>query len=123
VRSVRARCGRSRKGFSRFRGGKREALLQLREAAQLTEAAKGKPSIPTLDEGAAALPEEVIGAPAEDAIDVIEAWREKLDDALSALAEARRPPSIPGPWLKQNWMAKAGGNTFEAYIGARREGD
>jgi FAD/FMN-containing dehydrogenase len=65
--------------------------------------------------------------PREEAIEAIEAWKTKLSEALDALAEARRHPSIPGPWLKQNWMARAGGNVggnvFDAYIVARREAD
>ena len=53
--------------------------------------------------------------------DRIEALREEVSDALSALAELHRPSSVPGPWLRQNWVAKAAGNVFEAYLLAVKE--
>jgi hypothetical protein len=68
----------------------------------MTAAANRKPSIPTLAER-------------------IEALREEVNAELDRLAEERRPPSIPGPWMRQNWMAKGGGNVFEAYLAAIKE--
>jgi hypothetical protein len=68
----------------------------------MTEAAKQKPSISTLAER-------------------IEALREEVSAVLDRLAEERRPPSIPGPWMRQNWMAKGGGNVFEAYLAATKD--
>lgn len=51
----------------------------------------------------------------------IGALKEEIEAELDRLAEERRPPSVPGPWMRQNWMAKAGGNVFEAYLIAVRE--
>jgi len=44
----------------------------------------------------------------------IEAIKEEAERGLDRLAEERRPESVPAPWIRQNWMAKAGGNEFEA---------
>jgi hypothetical protein len=66
-------------------------------------AAKKAPPIPTLAERIVAL-------------------RAEVEAELDRLSEANRPPSIPGPWIKQNWMGKGGGNVFEAYLAAVREG-
>jgi hypothetical protein len=68
----------------------------------MTEAANRKPSIPTLAER-------------------IEALREEVSAELDRLAEERRPPSIPGPWMRTNWMARGGGNVFEAYLAATKD--
>lgn len=46
----------------------------------------------------------------------IQQLKEEVEDELDRLAEEKRPPSIPGPWLRGNWLAKAGGNPFVAYL-------
>jgi hypothetical protein len=51
----------------------------------------------------------------------VEALKEEVEAELDRLAELHRPPSIPGPWIRQNWMGKGGGNVFEAYLAAVRE--
>lgn len=51
----------------------------------------------------------------------IAALKEESDEALDKLAEEMRPPNVPGPALRQMWMAKAGGNVFDAYLIASRE--
>src|SRR5262249_10279986 len=51
----------------------------------------------------------------------IAALEEESDEALDKLAEEMRPPNVPGPALRQMWMAKAGGNVFDAYLIASRE--
>jgi hypothetical protein len=59
--------------------------------------------------------------PAPSLAERIIALKEEVEAELDRLAEARRPPSVPGPWMKQNWMGKGGGNAFEAYLAAVRE--
>jgi hypothetical protein len=68
----------------------------------MKSAAKKAPSLPTLAERIVAL-------------------REEVEAELDRLSELNRPPSIPGPWIRQNWMGKGGGNVFEAYLAAVRE--
>lgn len=46
----------------------------------------------------------------------IEADKAEAEAELDKLAEELRPSNVPGPSLKQMWMAKAGGNVFEAYL-------
>jgi hypothetical protein len=41
----------------------------------------------------------------------IKALREEVEKELDRLAEEKRPASVPGPW-----MARGGGNLFEAYL-------
>jgi len=54
-------------------------------------------------------------------VERVEALKEEVSDALTALADLHRPSNVPGPWLRQNWIAKAGGNVFEAYLVAMKE--
>jgi len=51
----------------------------------------------------------------------ISALKEEVESELDRLSEANRPSTVPGPWVKQNLMAKAGGNAFEAYLLAVKE--
>jgi hypothetical protein len=44
-----------------------------------------------------------------------------VESALDKLAEKKRPDSVPAPWMRQNWLAKANGNVFAAYKIAARE--
>jgi len=50
----------------------------------------------------------------------VEALKEEVEEALNALAEERRPKgegrAVPAGAMRQLWMAKAGGNMFEAYL-------
>jgi hypothetical protein len=46
----------------------------------------------------------------------VEALKEEVDAELDRLADLHRPSNVPAPWLRLNWMAKAGGNMFEAYL-------
>jgi hypothetical protein len=59
--------------------------------------------------------------PIRSLADRITALKEEVEDELSRLAEEKRPAGVPGPWLRQNWMARAGGNPFEAYLVAVKE--
>jgi len=60
-------------------------------------------------------------APIPTLAERIEALKEEVEEALTALSEERRPASVPGPWIRQNWMARGGGNVFEAYLAAIKE--
>jgi hypothetical protein len=40
----------------------------------------------------------------------VEALKEEVDAELDRLADLHRPSNVPAPWLRLNWMAKAGGN-------------
>ncbi|PWT79340.1 MAG: hypothetical protein C5B58_13665 [Acidobacteria bacterium] len=55
----------------------------------------------------------------------IEALKEEVEEALSALAEEHRPKredgAVPAGVIRQLWMARAGGNVFEAYLIAVKE--
>ena len=39
----------------------------------------------------------------------------EAETGLTRLSEKYRPPGVPGPTLRQMWVAKAGGNIFHAY--------
>jgi hypothetical protein len=39
----------------------------------------------------------------------------EAEAGLTRLSEKYRPPGVPGPTLRQMWVAKAGGNIFHAY--------
>jgi hypothetical protein len=46
----------------------------------------------------------------------IESLKPKLGPELERLSELARPPTVPAPWLVANWIARAGGNEFEALL-------
>jgi len=48
--------------------------------------------------------------------DRIKAIKDEAESELDRLAEELRPSNVPGPSLRQMWMAKAGNNVFEAYL-------
>ena len=48
--------------------------------------------------------------------DRIKAVEDEAEAELDRLAEEMRPPNVPGPSLRQMWLAKAGGNTLKAYL-------
>lgn len=48
--------------------------------------------------------------------DRIKAVKDEADAELDRLAEEMRPSNIPGPSMRQMWMAKAGGNVLETYL-------
>jgi len=52
----------------------------------------------------------------------IEKLRAECDAFLDSEAEKVRHSSIPAPTIRQLWMAKAGGNLFEATLLASKEG-
>jgi hypothetical protein len=51
----------------------------------------------------------------------IEAMEDEVDQALDALAEQTRPPSVPAGVMRRMWQAKAAGNIFHAYLVAIKE--
>ena len=51
----------------------------------------------------------------------IEALREEIDEELTRLSEEKRPWNVPGPCVRQGWMARGGGSVFEAYLAAIKE--
>jgi hypothetical protein len=53
--------------------------------------------------------------------EAIKALKDRVDERLDRMAENCRPTSIPGPWLRTNWMGKGGGNVFEALLAAVKE--
>jgi hypothetical protein len=83
-------------------------------------AKKQKVIIPTLRERADALLDEVLDAPREEAIEVIEAWKTKLSEALDALAEERRPKqegsAIPVGWLRLQMDVRGGHCLCRSYL-------
>jgi hypothetical protein len=52
----------------------------------------------------------------------IKAVEEEADAELDILAEQMRPSNIPGPSLRQMWLARAGGNVLEAYLSVMEKG-
>jgi len=64
-------------------------------------------------------------APIPTLAERIEALKEEVEEALSALAEERRPKgegrAVPAGFMRQNWMARTGGNVFKAYLIAIKE--
>jgi hypothetical protein len=64
-------------------------------------------------------------APIPTLAERIEAFKEEVEEALSALAEEHRPKredgAVPAGTMRQLWMARAGGNVFEGYLVAKRE--
>jgi hypothetical protein len=87
-------------------------------------ARKPAPSIPTLAERATTLLEELLEAPAEEQRQILTAWRDVLDAALTDLAEELRPKgaitegatgerevvgSIPVGWIKMQMDARGHG--------------
>jgi hypothetical protein len=75
----------------------------------MTALAKKKINIPSLQERAAVLFEEILDAPADEAVEVIKAWQAKLDEALGAIAERTRPEGIPVGWIRMQIDIKGRG--------------
>jgi hypothetical protein len=83
---------------------------------------KIKVSIPALQERAAVLFEEILDAPADEAVEVIEAWQTKLDEALDASAKRTCPEGIPVGWMRMQLDIKGRGPcSCRAYARAIKE--
>jgi hypothetical protein len=67
------------------------------------------PPIPTLQERATTLFEEILDAPADEAIAVIDAWTDMANQFLDEFAERTRPPSIPVGWIRMQMNIKSNG--------------
>ena len=48
--------------------------------------------------------------------DRIKAIEDETDAELDRLAEELRPSNVPGPSIRQIWLAKTGGNVLKAYL-------
>ena len=52
----------------------------------------------------------------------IKAVQEEAESELDRLSEEMRPTNIPGPSLRQMWLARAGGDVLEAYLSVMEKG-
>ena len=48
--------------------------------------------------------------------DRIKAIEVETDAELDRLAEELRPSNVPGPSMRQMWLARTGGNVLKAYL-------